>query len=284
MIVAKTIDECRRHRAAIGTLAFVPTMGALHAGHVSLVEHGRRHADRVALSIFVNPTQFGPKDDFHRYPRPLADDLERCRSAGVDLVFCPEVSEMYPADVPNATVDVPAIAVPLEGAHRPGHFTGVCQVVAKLFNIVQPHAACFGEKDFQQLAVLRAMTTALNFPIAIVPCPTLRERDGLAMSSRNRYLSRDERTRAAAISRSLFATAARVRAGERSATTLRLLLERDLSNGGDVSNVPVSIDYASIVDRTTLRDVAVIDARGAQALVAMRVGSTRLIDNVRLDL
>ena len=257
-------------------------MGALHAGHLSLVERGRAVAAAVAVSIFVNPTQFGPNDDFHRYPRPIERDLELCCNAGVDLVFVPSVEEMYPSDVPQATIDLPQLTTQLEGKHRPGHFAGVCQVVSKLFNIVAPEAACFGEKDFQQLAVLRAMTTALDFDIDIIGCPTLRDPDGLAMSSRNRYLSVDERVRALSISRSLFDIADKAKAGERNASALQRSLYDLLADRRAAPDVPTQIDYASLVDRASLSEATTLD-RPTQAVVAMRIGTTRLIDNVAID-
>src|SRR5436309_35011 len=196
MIVAHTVADCRRHRKELGRLALVPTMGALHAGHLSLIQHAKRHAPHVAVSIFVNPTQFGPTEDFSRYPRPLEADLAKCEAAGVELIFNPPPEEMYQPGVPDLVVDLPSLSGVLEGKHRPGHFKGVCQVVAKLFNVMQPTAACFGQKDFQQLRVIGAMVEALDMPIDIIPCPTLRDPDGLAMSSRNVYLSGDERQRA----------------------------------------------------------------------------------------
>ena len=280
MIVTHTIADCREQRATLGRLALVPTMGALHAGHLSLVSEARRQADHVAVSIFVNPTQFGPNEDYHRYPKPIEADLAMCEAAGVDLVFCPTADEMYPADVPTASIDLADLTATLEGAHRPGHFAGVCQVVAKLFNILHPQAACFGEKDFQQLAVLTAMTTALNFPLTIIPCPTLREPDGLAMSSRNRYLSPAERRRALSISRALVEAAAQVRAGVVQAAALREAIVARLDDSADAPGIPVKLDYATIVDRATLREVGTIE-RPSQAVVAMRVGTTRLIDNIR---
>jgi pantoate--beta-alanine ligase len=282
LIVAHTIREFRTARSALGRLALVPTMGALHAGHLSLMERGHAVAPAVAVSIFVNPTQFGPHEDFHRYPRPLERDLQLCRDAGVDLVFAPTVEEMYPSGVPQATIDLPLLTTRLEGKHRPGHFAGVCQVVAKLFNIVTPEAACFGEKDFQQLAVLRAMAIALDFDIDIIGCPTLRDPDGLAMSSRNRYLSADERVRALSISRSLYDIAAKAKAGERNASALQRSLYDLLDDRSAAPDVPTQIDYAAIVDRAELSDAITLD-RPAQALVAMRVGTTRLIDNVAID-
>jgi pantoate--beta-alanine ligase len=259
-------------------------MGALHAGHASLMAEARRHADHVAVSIFVNPTQFGPKEDFHRYPRPIEDDLALCEQAGVDLVFHPSLEVMYPPGVPGGLVSVPVLASMLEGFHRPGHFAGVCQVVAKLFNIVGPQVACFGEKDFQQLAILTAMTRALDFPIDIIPCPTLREQDGLAMSSRNRYLSDDERKRGLSISRSLFQAARLVREGQTDARIIREAILNVLNDAAGLPQVTTKLDYASIVDRNTLEEVDHVGEGGAQAVVAMFVGKTRLIDNVALTL
>ena len=259
-------------------------MGALHQGHLSLVERAKREAGSTFVSIFVNPTQFGPNEDFHRYPRPIGEDLERCRRAGVDVVFVPSVDEIYPSGAPAAHVDVPALTNVLDGLHRPGHFAGVCQVVAKLFNIVQPTAACFGEKDFQQLAVLSAMVRALDFPLRIVPCPTIREADGLAMSSRNRYLTPEQRERGLAISRGLFAVQEALQDGERSVATLTAQLHKIVLDAGNQPQVPVGLDYATIVDAVTLAPIGSIEAgRPARALVAMRVGTTRLIDNVALE-
>jgi pantoate--beta-alanine ligase len=273
MQLARTIAECRHHRAALGTVAFVPTMGALHAGHTSLMELAKRHAPRTAVSIFVNPTQFGPKEDFNRYPRPLEADLAKCEAAGVDLVFAPSPDEIYPPHQPEATLDVPALTASLEGKHRPGHFKGVCQVVVKLFNIVQPQTALFGQKDFQQLRVIQAMTRALDLPIDVVGCPTLRDPDGLAMSSRNAYLSPEDRARALSISRALRAAADEAAAGIRQTNRLmttvqKILLEQHLS-----------IDYVAAVDAETLKPVDTLAPETA-LLVAARVGPTRLIDNM----
>jgi pantoate--beta-alanine ligase len=189
MKVFHTIAELRADRSALGELALVPTMGALHAGHLSLIDAAKIRAPKTAISIFVNPTQFGPREDFSNYPRPIEADLEKCAAAKVDVVFNPSELEIYPPGSPEIVIDLPHLTTVLEGKHRQGHFRGVCQVVAKLFNIVQPTVACFGQKDFQQLRILSAMVEALNFPIKMVSCPTLRDPDGLAMSSRNQYLS-----------------------------------------------------------------------------------------------
>jgi pantoate--beta-alanine ligase len=273
VIVARTIAECRQARAGLGKLAFVPTMGALHAGHLSLVALAKQHAPRVAVSIFVNPTQFGPKEDFRKYPRPVEADLRACAEAGVDLVFIPSTEEMYRPGLPRIVVELPDLTGVLDGAHRPGHFLGVCQVVAKLFNIVQPDIAIFGKKDFQQLRILTAMVEALDFPIQIVPGPTLREPDGLAMSSRNQYLSPDERRRALSISRGLFAAEAEAKRGTRDASRLLGMIRAAILAEG------LTLDYVVAVDPITLKDVEVLD-RPATLAVAARVGATRLIDNV----
>ena len=275
MIVTRTIAECRAERKKLGRLALVPTMGALHAGHLSLIEAARRKAPHVAVSIFVNPTQFGPREDFSKYPRPIEADLAMCKKAGVDLVFNPPPEQMYREGEPEVVVDLPQLTTVLEGKHRPGHFRGVCQVVAKLFNIIRPEVACFGQKDFQQLRVLTAMVETLDWPIEMVPCPTLRDPDGLAMSSRNQYLSLEERNRALSISKALHTAESEYRAGVRQtnrllATMQRILLAQHLN-----------IDYVAAVDPLTLKDVEVIK-NGAVLAVAARVGNTRLIDNAVL--
>ena len=276
MIIANTIAECRAHRRSLGKLAFVPTMGALHAGHVSLMTLAKQHAPSVAVSIFVNPTQFAPTEDFGKYPRPLDADLQQCQAAGVDLVFLPSPEEIYPPGSPEFVVDLPALTTVLEGAHRPTHFRGVCQVVAKLFNIVQPDVAIFGQKDFQQLRVLTAMVEALDFLIQIIPGPTLREPGGLAMSSRNQYLSADDRQRALSISRGLFRAEAEVKRDVRDTAALIALIRDEITGQG------LSIDYVAAVDPTTF--VPVDRVAGPTVLaVAARVGKTRLIDNVVVD-
>lgn len=256
-------------------------MGALHEGHISLVEQAKRQCAHVAVSIFVNPTQFGPKEDFSRYPRPVERDLAMCREAGVDVVFMPQADEMYPLTIPRATIDVPALTSTLEGLLRPGHFAGVCTVVAKLLNIVTPEAAFFGEKDFQQLAVIRAMVQAMDMSVKIVGCPTKREEGGLAMSSRNQYLSQEERARALSISRALRLVAQAVSNGERDCSVLRNLMRGELLDAKGLSEVPVELQYATVVDATTLRELDLVEGE-ARALIAMKVGTTRLIDNMAL--
>jgi pantoate--beta-alanine ligase len=261
-------------RARGERIAFVPTMGALHAGHVSLLSAARKGADRVVLSIFVNPTQFGPKEDLARYPRDLDGDLAKAAGAGTNAAFVPEAMDMYPPGA-QTFVDVREVSQGLCGERRPGHFTGVATVVCKLFNIVRPHLAMFGEKDFQQLAVIRRMVRDLNMPVEIVGEPTVREADGLAMSSRNAYLSPTERTRALAISQGLSTARERFAAGERDAAALvnvAFALIKDCVDG---------IDYVEIRDADSLRPVERLD-RPAVILAAVHVGATRLIDNMRL--
>ncbi|HTL31258.1 MAG TPA: pantoate--beta-alanine ligase [Tepidisphaeraceae bacterium] len=279
MTVVETISGCQEHRAKLGKLALVPTMGALHEGHLSLIKLAKDYAPHVAVSIFVNPTQFGPREDFNKYPRPTDKDLQLCRELGVELVFHPSPAEMYRPELAQVIVDMPQLSDVLEGKHRPGHFRGVCQVVAKLFNIIQPQAALFGQKDFQQLRILTAMTEALDWPIQIVPGPTVREADGIAMSSRNRYLSPDERERALSISRALFAARDQVREGVRQANRLIATMQNILLDVGNLGRIPVSIDYVAAVDPVTLRPVESITGWTVLAIAA-RVGNTRLIDNV----
>lgn len=280
MQVVRSIPEVRAHvaqaRAAARRVAFVPTMGALHEGHLSLVREARRGDAYVVVSIFVNPTQFAPGEDFSRYPRDEARDLQFCRRERVDLVFAPSAETMYP---PGAltTVHVSQLADTLCGPHRPGHFDGVATVVAKLLNIVRPDSACFGEKDYQQLMVIRRMVRDLDLPVEIVGCPTVREPDGLAMSSRNAYLSPAERTQALSLYRSLCEAKRRVAEGERDPAAIESLLRRTLLSAG-----PVAIDYASVVDAETLKPVKSVD-RPVVAAVAARIGATRLIDNLRID-
>jgi pantoate--beta-alanine ligase len=273
VIIAKTIADCRRERAVLGKLALVPTMGALHAGHVSLMTLARQHAPAVAVSIFVNPTQFAPNEDYSKYPRAVEADLQKCQDAGVDLVFLPAVEEMYHPGIPEILVDLPILTQLLDGAHRPGHFRGVCQVVAKLFNIVRPDAAVFGQKDFQQLRILTVLTEALDFPIEIVPGPTMRDADGMAMSSRNQYLSPAERERALSINRGLLMAEAEVQRGIRDTSRLTTLIQHLLLKQH------LSIDYVTAVDPLTLKKVETITGPTVLA-VAARVGNTRLIDNI----
>jgi pantoate--beta-alanine ligase len=275
MEIVKSIEDARALRTRLGRLALVPTMGALHAGHLSLIAHARNNAPHVAVSIFVNPTQFGPKEDYTKYPRPIEEDLEKCEKAGVDFVFQPAADEIYPPGLPDVVVDLPSLSSVLEGKHRPGHFKGVCQVVAKLFNILQPNAACFGQKDFQQLRIIRAMVDALDMPIDIIACPTLRDPDGLALSSRNAYLSHDERQRALAISRALMMAWAEFRSGINQTNRLIATMQRPLLENH------LNIDYVAAVDALTLKPVEKVEQPTVLAIAA-RVGNTRLIDNVMI--
>ena len=262
-------------RARGERIALVPTMGFLHAGHVSLLEEGRRRGDRLVLSIFVNPTQFGPTEDLARYPRDLDGDLAKAATAGTDAVFLPADGAMYPAGY-QTFVRVRDLEQGLCGASRPDHFVGVATVVCKLFNIVRPHVALFGEKDFQQLAVIRRMVADLDMPVTVVGLPTVREPDGLAMSSRNKYLSPDERQRALALSRGLDAARTLFEGGERRAAAL-------LDGARAIIAAAVTrLDYLELRDAEALTSVRDRLDRPAVMAVAAFVGTTRLIDNVRL--
>ena len=282
MIIIERIEELRaevrRWRADGARIGFVPTMGSLHAGHMSLLSAARFRADRVIASVFVNPLQFGPGEDFERYPRTPDDDGKLLAEAGCDLLFMPTVAEMYPDGGVSATkVSVPALSGILCGAHRPGHFDGVATVVAKLFGIVQPDVAVFGEKDYQQLAIIRCMVRDLALPVEIAGAPTVRSPDGLAMSSRNRYLSPAERALAPRIHATLRAMAARVDAGERDYTGLESWATAQLRDAG------MSPDYCSILDAETLGPVDALSVEVVM-LVAARLGKARLIDNLRVPL
>ena len=254
------------------TIALVPTMGYLHDGHASLMRAGRARGDLLVASIFVNPTQFGRNEDLSTYPRDLERDRRIAEVAGVDLIFLPSAAEIYPQGF-QTYVNVEEVSLPLCGASRPGHFRGVTTVVCKLFNIVQPTVAFFGKKDFQQLAVIRQMVNDLNMPVTIVGMPTVREPDGLAMSSRNAYLSPGERLKALCLSRGLQTVRTAYRAGERNVTTLRRLVIEAI----EAEKTPV-IDYVEFRHGTTLQEVALADDQTLLAL-AVKVGTTRLIDN-----
>lgn len=275
MRIARTIAEMRQARAALrGGVGLVPTMGYLHEGHLSLVRRAKAENDSVVASIFVNPAQFGPREDYERYPRDEERDLSLLKAEGVDVVFIPTAQEMYPPGF-AAWVEVEGpLTERLEGAARPGHFRGVATVVAKLFNIVQPQRAYFGEKDAQQLRVIEKMVADLNLPLEVVACPTVREADGLAMSSRNVYLSAEERRAARAIPQAL-ALAERliVQEGVRDAELVREKLRACIAQDGRAE-----IDYVSVADAETLAELSVIE-RPALVLLAVRVGSVRLIDN-----
>ena len=277
MRITKTIAETRAAvrelRAAGRTVGLVPTMGALHAGHVSLVRAAREQCDAVVVSIFVNPTQFGPNEDLAKYPRTWDADCALLEREGVDLVFAPGAQEMYPAGA-STFVEVEGVSDRLDGVSRPGHFRGVATVVAKLFHVVTPDKAFFGQKDAAQVAVLRRMVRDLNFDLELVVCPTVREADGLALSSRNRYLSAEQHRQALVLSRALRRIEELVSQGVvESAALIREAQEMLAAEAG------VRVDYLRIVDPGSLEDVA--DVRGgALVAVAAVVGTTRLIDNV----
>ncbi len=259
-------------RAAGRQIALVPTMGALHAGHLALVAEARRRAERVVVSIFVNPIQFDRRDDFERYPRTLDDDVSLSAGAGVDAVFAPPASAMYPEGFQTA-VEVARVAEPLCGRVRPGHFRGVTTVVAKLFHCVRPHLAVFGEKDWQQLAVVRRMTEDLDFGIEIVGVPTVREADGLALSSRNRRLGPEDRVAARCVPQALVAAAAAVAAGERRPAAVVARAEAAIG-----AEPRARLEYAELRDPRTLEEAAEVAAPALLAL-AVWVGGIRLIDN-----
>ena len=265
-------------RAAAGPVVLVPTMGALHAGHAALLDRARKLAGQrgfVVVSIFVNPTQFGPKEDFSRYPRPFAADRALCAAHGVDLIFHPTPEAMYPAGC-STYVDEKSVSLPLCGGSRPGHFRGVCTVVLKLFHIVAPAVAVFGLKDFQQCAVIRRMVRDLDVPVRIVPVATVRESDGLALSSRNRYLSPEERAQAPVLRHALLAARAAFRTGETRAAKLRGLILKT------IATAPLArVGYVEIADADTLDPVATAGSNTVMAL-AVCFGRTRLIDNLVL--
>jgi len=266
---------CRELRAARKRLGFVPTMGALHAGHLSLVRAAKGQSDAVAASIFVNPTQFGPTEDFAKYPRPFESDCATLEKEGVDLVFAPAVEEMYPKGE-TTWVTVEGLSEKLDGRSRPGHFRGVTTVVSKLLHVIEPDVAFFGQKDAVQLAVIRRMVRDLSFPVEIVGCPIVREPDGLAMSSRNAYLSTEDRRRALVLHRCLQQVENEFHAGQS--------LVAQLSEAGRavIAQEPgVRLDYFEIVDPDTLDPVMRVE-RDTLVAVAAYVGATRLIDNVVL--
>ncbi len=275
MQIVTTIADVRAARASFGRLGLVPTMGFLHAGHLSLVRQAKAECGFVAATIFVNPTQFGPSEDFGSYPRDPERDLGLLREAGCDLVWLPTVAEIYPPDFGTYIV-VEGVADPLEGARRPGHFRGVATVVAKLFNVVQPTRAYFGQKDAQQTVVIRQMVRDLALPIEVVVAPTVREADGLALSSRNVYLSPEQRAAAPVLYRALSQAAQLHASGERSAEALRAALRRVLA-----AEPLAEIDYVSAADPLSLQELEVVD-RGVLLSLAVRIGKTRLIDNLLL--
>lgn len=277
MQVVETIAAARAMRlSSTGTWGLVPTMGALHEGHLSLVRRARRENDRLAVSIFVNPTQFAAGGDLDRYPRPLARDLALLEAEAVDLVFTPSNQEIYPPGF-QTYVTVERVSQPLEGAMRPGHFRGVATVVTKLFNIVQPDRAYFGQKDAQQVLVIRQLTRDLNLPVEIVVGETEREPDGLALSSRNSYLSTQERQSAVILYRALCAARELWKHGERGGDALRAGMRRVLAE-----EPRAQVDYVSAADPETLQELLIANDRVLLSL-AVRIGTTRLIDNFLLD-
>ena len=270
--IAETRAALRELRARSRCIGLVPTMGALHEGHLSLVRAARAACDAVVVSIFVNPTQFGPNEDFAKYPRTFESDCAALEREGVDLIFAPSAEEMY-ASGASTFVDVEGVSGRLDGASRPGHFRGVATVVAKLFNIVGPDKAFFGQKDAAQVAVLKKMVRDLNFPMELVVCPIVRDPDGLAMSSRNQYLSPEERRRALVLHRALRETESLVGNGVTGAQDLIAAASAVLA-----TEPQVRVDYCKVIDPDTLEDVAHI-SRPALVAIAAFVGTTRLIDN-----
>lgn len=266
------IDHWKREGLQIG---LVPTMGALHEGHMSLVRRSFAACDISVATIFVNPTQFAPHEDLARYPRTLESDLEGLRAAKCDLVFVPQIGALYPEGF-STYVQPPAIAEPLEGVCRPGHFRGVCTIVLKLFGIIPANVAYFGRKDYQQFMVIKRMVEDLNVPIRVEGCPTVREEDGLAMSSRNRYLSAEQRTAALSLRRALLLAEEMTQAGELDVAAIEAAMHRSLLHTG-----ADRVEYARVVNSDTLGDLREIKAP-AIALIAAQVGATRLIDNLVL--
>jgi pantoate--beta-alanine ligase len=261
------------------TIGLVPTMGALHAGHLALIEAARAETGYVVVSIFVNPTQFGPKEDFTRYPRPLERDLELCGQAGVDLVFHPEPAVMYPSGY-RTQVEVTGLQDVLCGASRPGHFRGVATVVLKLFNLVQPDRAYFGQKDAQQVRILQQMVSDLNVPVEVRVCNIVREADGLARSSRNEYLDPQQRRQATVLHRALIEARRRIEAGERDAAVLRQAMVECIASAPSAN-----LDYAAVVDADSLEaPEQFVPGRPILLALAVKFGSTRLIDNMLIRL
>ena len=276
MIIIKSVSEMQQWvasvRGAAEAISFVPTMGFLHQGHVSLLDEGRRRGDKLVLSIFVNPTQFGQGEDFEDYPRDLQQDSQLAEQAGVDVIFAPTAKQMYPNGYATY-VDVEGITNTLCGASRPGHFRGVCTVVSKLFNIIQPQVAIFGQKDFQQLAVIQRMTQDLNLPVEILGLPIYRESDGLAMSSRNVYLTEVQRPQALVLSQSLARARELVAAGQKDVAAIISELKTKINQ-----QPAARIDYVQICHQLTLKDQLEVD-NDSVLLLAVYIGKTRLIDN-----
>jgi pantoate--beta-alanine ligase len=277
MIIARTLAELRTARAKLtGSVGLVPTMGALHDGHLELVSAARRDNDAVIGTIFVNPGQFGPDEDFNAYPRTLESDLTGFEAAGADIAFTPLTAEVYPTGF-QTHIEVERVSQGLEGEKRPGHFKGVATVVAKLFNMIQPHHAYFGQKDAQQVVVIRRMVADLNFPVQIAVIPTVREADGLARSSRNRYLSPEERAVAPVIYRALSAAGDAYAAGERHPDTLRAQIQSVLAD-----EPRGQVDYISLADPLTLEELTTATHTPMLASLTVQIGQPRLLDNMLL--
>jgi pantoate--beta-alanine ligase len=270
-------EACETARMEGSVIGFVPTMGALHDGHLSLVARARDHCDVVVASIFVNPLQFGPAEDLASYPRDLDGDLALLDKEGLDIVFAPDRDEMYSGGPPDVTVDAGPLGEILEGASRPGHLNGVCTVVAKLFGIVGQCRSYFGEKDAQQLAVIQRMVMDLDMPVEVIGCSTVREEDGLAMSSRNVHLSPDERAAATCLYEALARAAWLVEGGERDAAVIKAEMAKRIG-----AEPLAGLDYVAVVDEGTFTEVGRLDG-AVRALVAARIGSTRLIDNLLIE-
>jgi pantoate--beta-alanine ligase len=270
--VGEMMQAAGRARTQGQVLGLVPTMGALHEGHLALIRSARQECGVVAVSIFVNPTQFGPTEDYAAYPRPLERDLSLCEEQGVDFVFHPQAGDMFPGGY-STYVEVEGLSEILCGASRPGHFRGVATVVLKLLNIVRPHRAYFGEKDYQQLVIIRRLVKDLNAPVEVVGVPTVRDSDGLALSSRNEYLSAEERQKALSLNRALLAGKAAFEKGERSADAIEKIIRKGLQKPGIV------VEYIQVVEPESLGRPAELSGP-VWALVAARVGKTRLIDNM----
>jgi pantoate--beta-alanine ligase len=283
--VVELLESTTAVRAAVSAardsgrrVGLVPTMGALHSGHARLIERCRSQSGLTIVSIFVNPTQFGPSEDFGRYPRSLDDDLKLCAGSDAHVVFAPNVQTMYPNGLHSTAVELAQLTDTLEGASRPGHFRGVATVVLKLFEIVRPHLACFGQKDYQQQLVIKRMVEDLHLGVEIDTCPTIREADGLAMSSRNRYLKPDERNAAGVLFRALENARMATTAGEREASRVRQILRETIE-----SEPLARLDYAEVSSAETLEPLEFLNQGGrAVALLAVRIGNTRLIDNMPL--
>ena len=274
MKVIRTVRALRKHLSSVkGFVGFVPTMGCFHEGHCSLMRRAKKENACCVVSLFVNPIQFGPSEDLARYPRDLANDTRRARTAGADILFVPDVAEIYQSGEPLTFIDLKGVTDGLCGVSRPGHFRGVATIVAKLLNIVQPHSMYLGQKDAQQVVVIRKMVDDLNFPVKIIVCPTVREPDGLAMSSRNMYLSPSERAQATALSKALKLAHSMVSAGESDATKIIIKIKKLI-----LDETSASIEYVSCVSTSDLRAVRRISGDVLIAL-AVRFPSARLIDN-----